>query len=191
MRVIAGSAKGLRLNAPKGNLVRPTPDRVKEALFSIIAAEIDGAMVLDLFCGSGALGIEALSRGAASATFVDKSAASVRLAKSNLELSGLADHAKVTVAPVASWLKQTETHADAQAERFTLIFLDPPYKTPYQELEEILSLIGSSAAIENEALIVYEHPTKSPPLPIPALELTSDRRYGDTSLAFYRRKEQI
>ena len=120
MRVITGTARGRVLRTLEGEDVRPTTDRVKEAVFSIIQFEIEGRRVLDLFAGSGQLGIEALSRGAASATFVDMSKDSLSAVKYNLEHTKLGDNAKVVQTDALSFLKLTK-------DKFDLVFLDPPY----------------------------------------------------------------
>lgn len=120
MRVITGTARGRVLRTLEGEDVRPTTDRVKEAVFSIIQFEIEGRRVLDLFAGSGQLGIEALSRGAASATFVDMSKDSLSAVKYNLEHTKLGDNAKVVQTDALSFLKLTK-------DRFDIVFLDPPY----------------------------------------------------------------
>ena len=119
MRVITGSARGRRLKELTGMETRPTTDKVKESLFSIIQFDIEGRRVLDLFAGTGQLGIEALSRGAASAVFIDRRADAVRLVKDNLELCGLSDRASVRCGDAMSYLRS--------GEKFDLIFLDPPY----------------------------------------------------------------
>ena len=120
MRVITGTARGRVLRTLEGEDVRPTTDRVKEAVFSIIQFEIEGRRVLDLFAGSGQLGIEALSRGAASATFVDMSKDSLSTVKYNLEHTKLGDNAKVVQTDALSFLKLTK-------DKFDIVFLDPPY----------------------------------------------------------------
>ena len=120
MRVISGAARGIVLKTPDGMKTRPTADRVKEALFSIIQFEVPGRNVLDLFGGTGQLGIESLSRGANRAVFVDAQDASCKLIKENLKRSGFTDQAQVLRMDYANFLKTT-------TEKFDLIFLDPPY----------------------------------------------------------------
>src|SRR5918999_1949558 len=122
MRVIAGRYGGRRLQAPPGDATRPTSDRVREALFSVLGGRVDGARVLDLFAGSGALGIEALSRGAAEATFVDSAPASIRAVRANLDALGAA--AEVRRADARRFLGA----ASAAARQYDLVFLDPPYR---------------------------------------------------------------
>ena len=122
MRVITGSARGRRLSAPAGDDVRPTTDRVKEAVFSIIQFDIPGASFLDLFSGSGQMGIEALSRGASSAVFVDLSKASVASTRGNIESAGFAGRAEVVAGDSIAFLRRT-------SKRFDIAFLDPPYSS--------------------------------------------------------------
>src|SRR3954453_13668244 len=122
MRVIAGSYGGRTLKAPAGDGTRPTSDRVREALFSILGDRVAGARVLDLFAGSGALGIEALSRGAASATFVDDAPAALRVLRANLEALG--EDAEVVRADAVRWLRA----ASGRAHQYDLVLLDPPYR---------------------------------------------------------------
>lgn len=122
MRVITGSAKGRRLYTLEGkDVVRPTSDKVKEAIFSAIQFDIEGRRILDLFSGSGQLGIEALSRGAASAVFVDSAKASIDVTKKNLEITGLTDRASIICSDYSTYLTRSN-------EIFDIVFLDPPYK---------------------------------------------------------------
>src|SRR5215216_7076393 len=123
MRVIAGNARGRRLKAPKGREVRPTADRVKEALFSLLARDLTGARVLDLFAGTGSLGIEALSRGAAQAVLVDSLAPAAKMIRENLHELGFTERATIWTAPVARTLRSM----GRRGEIFDVIFLDPPY----------------------------------------------------------------
>lgn len=121
MRVITGTARGRRLKEPQGMDIRPTTDKVKESMFSILQFDIEGRRVLDLFGGTGQLGIEALSRGASEVVFVDKSAAALKLIRENLELCGLSDRARVRNGDSLAYLRS--------GEKFDLVFLDPPYDT--------------------------------------------------------------
>ena len=131
MRVIAGSAKGRRLFAPKGTETRPTSDRVKESLFNILGERVIGGAVLDLYAGSGALGIEALSRGAARAVFVDAEKAAIETIRRNVEGAGFSDRATIRRASAKTALRDLT----ADGERFDLIFLDPPYRIEAAQLE--------------------------------------------------------
>ena len=145
MRVITGTARGRVLRTLEGEDVRPTTDRVKEAVFSIIQFEIEGRRVLDLFAGSGQLGIEALSRGAASATFVDMSKDSLSTVKYNLEHTKLGDNAKVVQTDALSFLKLTK-------DKFDIVFLDPPYA----RLLSIRSCPKASASLNSIAATATE-----------------------------------
>jgi len=176
VRVIAGTYKGRRLQAPPGLDTRPTSDRVREALFSILGARrVEGARVLDLFAGSGALGIEALSRGAREATFVDSAASAIRAIGANLEAVGA--EAVVVRADARRFLGG----ASRSARQYDLVFLDPPYRlaTPMgRELSEALA-----AVVAPEAAVVTESDRRAPiGLDLP---LQVERRYGDTLIRIH------
>ena len=174
MRVVAGKHRGRRLKAPPGQSTRPTADRVREALFSILGP-VDGFRVLDLFAGSGALGIEALSRGAATATFVERDRRAAEVIRANLD--GLGEHAEVIVREGVAWLEKPP--ADTA---FDLVLLDPPYDSA-DRLAASLSgaLPGVLAA---DALIVSESDRRNPL--ILDLPLADERTYGDTRIAIHR-----
>ena len=159
MRVITGSARGRRLKELTGMETRPTTDKVKESLFSIIQFDIEGRRVLDLFAGTGQLGIEALSRGAASAVFIDRRADAVRLVKDNLELCGLSDRASVRCGDAMSYLRS--------GEKFDLIFLDPPYAAGLlgPALEEIarFDICREHGIIVAESALETALPALAPP----------------------------
>ena len=175
MRVIAGTYGGRRLQAPPGEATRPTSDRVREALFSILGDRVQGARVLDLFAGSGALGVEALSRGAASATFVDSAPAAIRALRANLEALGA--EAEVVRADALRWLRS----APAAARQYDLVFLDPPYRRA-GELGAPLSA-ALAPVLAAGALVVAEADRRAPlELSIP---MTDERRYGDTLIRFH------
>ena len=173
MRVVAGSFKGRRLQAPKGSRTRPTADRVREALFSMLG-DVSGARVLDLYAGSGALGIEALSRGAASATFVEKDPRALAAIRSNLEALGSRQEVR----------RQDGLRYLAAAEpgSFDLVFLDPPYDSAGRlgdSLSERLPRILSDHA----RIVTESH--KRTPLRL-RLPLVRERTYGDTRIAVHR-----
>lgn len=168
MRVVAGIHKGRRLKAPPG--ARPTADRVKEALFSILGTEVPGARVLDLFAGSGALGIEALSRGAASATFVDRDARAVETVRANLP------EADAVRAEAASFLRD-------RAAQYDLVFLDPPYELAPRIGRELSQAV---AAVLAPAGVVVSESDRRSPLDLPDLILADERRYGDTLIRLHR-----
>jgi 16S rRNA (guanine966-N2)-methyltransferase len=175
MRVIAGRYGGRRLQAPPGAATRPTSDRVREALFSILGARVQDAAVLDLFAGSGALGLEALSRGAARVTFVDSAPPALRALRANLDALG-AD-AEVVRADAVKWLLA----ASGGERQYSLVFLDPPYRTA-AALGAALS-DALPAVLAPDALVVSESDRRTPlELTIP---ITDERRYGDTLIRFH------
>jgi 16S rRNA (guanine966-N2)-methyltransferase len=176
MRVIAGTYKGQRLIAPKRATTRPTQDMVREALFSLLVS-VEGARVLDLYAGSGALGIEALSRGAGDVTFVDSDVAAVRAVRHNLARLGI-EQAQVARAGVGPFLKS----AAHRGERWDLAFCDPPYRLAHRLGRDLEALLGPVLA--DEARIVCE---SSPRQPLQLeLPLVTERRYGDTLICIYR-----
>lgn len=172
MRVVAGRFKGRTLHAPKGSATRPTSDKVREALFSVLG-DVDGLAVLDLFAGSGALGIEALSRGAASATFVDEDPKAIAAIRRNLEAAGIeADlHRRDAVAFLRS----------ASGE-YALVLIDPPYSSAPRLGEHLSKLLP--AVLSKDALIVTES-DKHAPLALD-LPLEFERDYGDTRIRVHR-----
>ncbi len=151
MRVITGSARGRRLKELEGMETRPTTDRVKEGLFSAIQFEIEGRKVLDLFAGTGQLGIECLSRGAASAVFVDRRADAVKLIRENLKLTELADRARVVAGDSMEFLKSLK-------ERFDIVLLDPPYAAGL--LEPAIAHLTAFDILNPHGIIVAEHPAE-------------------------------
>lgn len=175
MRVITGSARGRKLETLEGLDVRPTTEIVKEAVFSIIHFRLPGAKVADIFAGSGQMGIEALSRGASRAVFVDQSRASLQVVRKNLQTTCLGGNAEVVMDGAESFL--TRTH-----EKFDFIFLDPPYNKGYGE--KLLPLLGR--ALAEEGVILFEH-AKEEPLPDEAggLVKLKDYRYGKTFVTSY------
>lgn len=173
MRVIAGTAKGRRLKAPPGERVRPTTDRVKEALFSSLQPYLLDAVVLDVYAGSGALGIEALSRGAAHVTFVERHARTAAVLEENLVAAGVTDRAEVVVADVLDALRRVS------AGPFDLVLADPPYATSDDEIAALLAEVGPHLA--DDAIITVERDRRAA---VPAwpkgVSLDRTRRYGDT-----------
>ena len=181
MRVITGKARGVQLKTPDGMTTRPTSDRVKEALFSIIQFDIPTARVLDLFGGTGQLGIEALSRGAASAVFVDAGEPACKLIRENLKRTRLESDAKVVRADYLDYLKRCR-------EKFDIIFLDPPYAEVF--LENALKSITEIDILQSGGIIVTERPTgKELPWDFEGFTRSKDYKYGNTVLAIYRRNE--
>ncbi len=184
MRVIAGRCKGRRLSGPKGASVRPTSDKVREAVFDILPRPFPYSRVLDLFAGTGAMGIEALSRGAAEAVFVDSNASAVRVIKANLEACGLLDTSRVYRRDARDALRTLEK----KGERFDAIFIDPPYDTSLVAgtLEEIDNL----GLLNPGGVVVAESSKRAPVAPsLASMELADERKYGDTLVYFYRVKD--
>lgn len=175
MRVIAGTYGGRRLQAPPGTDTRPTADRVREALFSILGARVEGARVLDLFAGSGALGIEALSRGAEQATFVDNAPAAIRAIGANLEALG-AD-AQVVRAEARRFLGG----ASRSGRSYDLVFLDPPYRLGASLGGDLSAALA--AVLAPGATVVTESDRRTP-LEVD-LPLEDERRYGDTLIRIH------
>lgn len=175
MRVIAGTVGGRRLQAPKGDRTRPTTDRVKESLFAALHMDLPGARVLDLYAGSGALGIEALSRGAAHVRFVEKHHRAVATILDNLGTTGLAAHAEVTTADVA------RTLATPPSEPFDIALLDPPYARDDDDLATVLELLVPW--LVDGAMVRVEQDKRTAPPRWPAeLRAGRVRRYGDTTI---------
>lgn len=179
MRVITGSARGRRLKELEGMETRPTTDRVKEGLFSALQFDIEGRKVLDLFAGTGQLGIECLSRGAASAVFVDRRADAVKLIRENLRLTELEDRARVIAGDSMEYLKSIR-------EPFDIIFLDPPYAAGL--LEPAIAHIAKFDILAPHGIIAAEHPTdRVLPALAPPYRLHRTYRYGKIALTLYRR----
>ena len=179
MRVISGKARGVNLKTPEGVLTRPTIDRVKEALFSIINFDIPASNVLDLFGGTGQLGIEALSRGAKSAVFVDQREDACKLIKENLKRTKLEQDAKVVRMDYLDYLKRCR-------EKFDIIFLDPPYAEVF--LENALKCITEIDILQSGGIIVAERPLgKDLPWDFEGYTRSKDYKYGKVLLTIYRK----
>ncbi len=182
MRVITGKARGVALKTPQGLQTRPTADRVKEALFSIIQFDIPGSSVLDLFAGTGQLGIEALSRGAKTAVFVDAADTPCKLVRENLRRTKLEQQAQVVKGDYLSYLKTCR-------QKFDIIFLDPPYAEVF--LENALNLISEIDILRSGGIIVTERPLdKTLELDLPGLARSKDYKYGKTLITLYRKDEE-
>ncbi len=179
VRVISGSARGLKLNTPGDDRVRPTTDRVKESMFNIIQDWVYDSQVLDLFAGSGALGIEALSRGASQAVFCDNSLDSIKIIKSNIEKARVADRSQI----VSGDFKRCLRDMEAKNQSFDMIFVDPPY---YEGLfEEVLDTIRSCKILKKDGIVIVEHDAKRPIGQVEGLEVYKEKKYGITMLTFY------
>ena len=187
MRIIGGAARGRRIRAPRGSAIRPTADRVREALFDILPRDLAGVRVLDLFAGSGSLSLEALSRGAESALLVDESAEAARLMRRNVEALGFADRARVWPQPVGKALRRLSDEGAA----YDAIFLDPPYDRGW--VDKVLTMIGRNGTLRAEGVAVAEHSARERVGEQYGELVRRDlRRYGDTVLSFFEmgRREQ-
>lgn len=179
MRIISGTARGRRLQEPDGRKVRPTTDKVKESIFNIIQFDIEGRKALDLFAGSGQLGIEALSRGAASCTFVDKAPDSLRLVRANIKVSGLDENAAVVSGDSLVFIEG--------GEKFDLIFLDPPYDTDL--LEKALESVNKFDILQENGIMVCESQRdKALPELTEPYYLLKEYNYGKIKLTTYSRR---
>ena len=179
MRVITGKARGVQLKTPDGMQTRPTADRVKEALFSIINFDLPGADVLDLFGGTGQLGIEALSRGAKSALFVDHSEQACRLIRENLKRTKLEQNSRVVRADYMDYLSRCR-------ESYDIILLDPPYAEVF--LENALKRITEIDILRSGGIIVAERPLgKELPWEFEGYTRSKDYKYGKILLTIYRK----
>lgn len=180
MRITGGTGRGRRLQVPAGSRVRPTSDKVKQALFNILGERVVDAAFLDLFAGAGGIGVEALSRGAKSVVFVDASRESLDIIKRNIEQAGFGDRAQVVPAKAGTFLKKPSGPYD-------IVFLDPPYA---EELQPLLDQIAVAGLLNAGSIVIAEHFKKQPsPERAGALRLSREARYGDTVLAFYTHQE--
>ncbi len=184
MRIIAGIFRSRTIKAPRGDEVRPTSDRVRESLFSILADEIEGSSVLDLFAGAGTLGIEAVSRGASLVTFVEVSSKVARVLKANLASLGVEDRAVVFERDVFEALKELSR----RGARFGVVFMDPPYSEGIAG--RAMEALAESGVVQEGGTVVAEHESGGPLLEkYGALDLSRRARFGETALSFYRREE--
>lgn len=181
MRIIAGEKRSRKIEAPEGQDTRPTADRIKEALFSMLQKKLYDATVLDLYAGSGALSLESLSRGAEKAVLVDKSFKACKVIRQNIAALGYEQRANL----LQMEDKQAVTHFASLGVRFDIIFLDPPYRMDMGEMIERLC----DTLLEDDGIIICEHDRTTPP-ETPSNAVLYDRReYGITGLSFYRKKE--
>lgn len=178
MRVITGEARGRRLREPEGMDIRPTTDKVKESIFNIIQFDIEGRGVLDLFGGSGQLGIEALSRGAKSAVFVDSSPAAIKLISENLKTVGFEDRARVIRGDAISFL--------ASGDKYGVIFLDPPYES--ELLDKAVQNIIKFDKLKENGIIVCESKAEKSIEVSPPYFLAKDYKYGGIKLSVLSRR---
>ena len=180
MRIIAGTARGTQLFAPKGMDTRPTTDKVKESLFNILQGEVAESRVLDLFSGSGGLALESLSRGAESAVMVDQSREAVGCIKRNVEKVRFSD--RTTVLNM-DWQKAVRQLA-GQGRQFDLVFLDPPYRM--DDLRGMCDVLAKEGLLEKGALVVWERRSGSDKTLSPDFTLVKQREYGEMEICFYR-----
>ena len=185
MRIIAGAHKGARLTSPSGANTRPTSDRVKESLFSMLNGYgvLQAANVLDLFAGSGGLGFEAMSRGAAQVDFVDSSLASLRALESNADKLGLDHSATVHAGDVLHFLSGLPGPSHPESRVFDLVFMDPPYPLGEDAVTQILSRL--STHLDMESIVVVERAARSPEPTMPdGLEVFRAKTFGETAIHF-------
>ena len=178
MRIITGKARGVRLATLEGENTRPTSERAKEAIFSMLQFEIDGARVLDLFAGSGQMGLEALSRGAAHAVFCDLSKDAVEIVKTNIKKTRMEGQCDVFCGDYKVTLQGLRNR-----QNFDLVFLDPPYRMT--ELDECCAMLADAGLLAPDAMLVLEHRTDAAKLPDGRFELFRERTYADTQIHFY------
>ena len=183
MRIIAGELKGRKLTAPRDESVRPTAEKVREAVFSMLQNEIPDAVVLDLFAGTGSLGLEALSRGARRAFFVDKDRRSIAMVKSNVISCGMEDRSVIMCSDYSAAIGRIHEKAD-------LVFLDPPYKAGL--MEDCLQRLSESSLLPEGGIIVAEH-GREEILPDQLLRLhrIRERKYGKVRVSVYEKQEEI
>lgn len=176
IRVISGTARGRKLKVPKGKSVRPTQDRIREAIYNMLGEQVAGARVLDLYSGSGALGIEALSRGAAGALFVDNDPRCIAVIKENLDKAGLTG--TVRKGNVRAIIK------NMAGKKFDLVFADPPYGKDLAR--NLLSQLSKYSILPFCSVVVIEHSNREAVEQTPEWRRIKERRYGDTVISVYR-----
>jgi 16S rRNA (guanine966-N2)-methyltransferase len=186
MRITGGHLRSRALKAPRGQATRPTTDRVREALFAILtsAGVVEGAQVLDLYAGTGALALEALSRGAAAAVLVESARDALAALRANVEALGLEERTRVVAGDVAQAVRRL-----AGAAPFDLVFADPPWAQIDAEAGlpgAVLSDLARRGGIATDGRVVLEHSARTPPFDIDGLVRLDTRRYGDTALTFYK-----
>ena len=187
MRITGGRVKGRILSTPKGLLIRPTSDRVREAIFNILGQDLSGLSVLDIFSGTGSLGLEALSRGAGYAVFIDRLRESIDLIKKNIDLCGYRDSGTTFRRDLSRGIPWGHP---LLMKQFDLVFLDPPYAKDLAT--PILAGLSSGKRLSNGARVVVESgKAASLPLSFPGLEMVDARVYGDTKISIYELRNFI
>jgi len=184
MRVVSGELRGRRLLAAPGRETRPTSDRARAGLFDWLGPRVAGARVLDLFAGTGALGIEALSRGAREAVFVERSRGALRALRRNLDALALGARARVVERDLARGLGPLA----AADERFDLVLADPPYEGGW--VERLISCAGLPGLLEPDAVVITERSARAASAPDGALRLRATKRYGETAFDWYERPSE-
>ena len=201
MRIVGGTAKGRRLYTIKGLLIRPTSDKVREAIFNILGIDFHYKRVLDLFAGTGAMGIEALSRGAESAAFIDNNASAIRIIKKNLDICGLIERDNVIKMDV---IKALQPSTFMLGKGFDLIFIDPPYEAGLTG--RVLEMIDKNKILADGGIVVSEISKRTVGWAVPTKNIGNNkngghsppyyrlckfdtRQYGDTVVEFYKNKE--
>lgn len=185
MRVISGKKRGTKLECPGGDNVRPTTDRIKESLFNIIQNSVFNSVVLDIFSGSGALGIEALSRGAKAAYFIDNSRESIKYLQKNLAKTGFSNESNILLGNALSEIKKLSS----KNIQFDLVFLDPPYKMNL--IDPVLAALSESQLVHEDTLIVVEHSLdEEVPESIGGLTKFNERKYGKTTKISFLKLEE-
>lgn len=180
MRVTGGLARGMPIKAPKGMHTRPTSDKVREAMFETLGGHVVDAKVLDLFAGSGALGIEALSRGAGHVVFVDNSTQATRIINDNLKKTGFSEKGRIIRADFRLAIKKLEN----TGEKFDLMFIDPPYEGGL--CEEVAAHLDKHPIAHRDTIVVVEHFKKAKlPRSISGIPLVRTRSYGQTALSYF------
>jgi 16S rRNA (guanine(966)-N(2))-methyltransferase RsmD len=183
VKVIAGILKGRNVAVPKGRKIRPTGGRVKEALFSLIGDSLDEAQVLDLFCGTGNIGIEALSRGALCCTFVERNRKTTEILRKNLRDLGLTDRSTIIPEDVKRGLKILEK----EGKVFDIVFLDPPYSR--LGLGELLFTISSRVLLKENGVVILEHESRRNfDSTYGNLKLVKEKRYGNTTISIFQKE---
>lgn len=185
MRVIAGAAKGHHLQTVAGLATRPTTDRIKETLFNIIAFDLPACSFLDLFSGSGAIGIEALSRGAAEAVLVEMSAECQQVISANLQHTKLQERARLLKTDVFPALDKLS----AEGKKFDIIFMDPPYEGGFYA--PVLKRIAEGGLLKEEGYLIAERPSQIPFIPPKGMKILREKVYKTTTLTFLCMEEEI
>lgn len=182
MRIISGTARGCTIQAPQGMDTRPTQDYVRESLFNILREQVEGADVLDLFAGSGALGLEAVSRGARSAVFVDSGRTAVQCVRRNIVALRMEDSCEVYPCDWRAAVRRLS------GRRFDIAFIDPPYRM--EQTGEMCAALETAGLLAAEGLIVVEHRKGKAPALDERFVAQDTRRYGDTEITFVRRRQE-